>query len=103
MVLIRVTVKYNVSTFLWNMSNPQEFWNPRLQAKIFTLLRSDWEDPSSRWSSAEHSFAEQVCSGLSKSGASMVSWILHSRMEGHQFTFGNPSHMLKQVPSFLDC
>lgn len=41
MDLITVTVKYNVSTFLWNMANPQKFWNHKLQAGIFTVLISD--------------------------------------------------------------
>lgn len=40
MDLITFMVKYNVSTFLWNMTNPQEFWNPKLQAKFFIVLLS---------------------------------------------------------------
>lgn len=60
MDLITVTVKYNVSTFLWNMTNPQEFWNHKLQDKIFTLAASFrslfWGDPSTRWSNTEHFF-----------------------------------------------
>lgn len=72
------------------------------QDKIFTLaafLRSVfWGDPSTRWSNTEHSFAEQGYSGLSQ-----ASWILHLRLRGHLFTFGNPRHMLKQVPWLLDC
>lgn len=43
-------------------------------------------------------FAEQRFSGLSQ-----VSWILHLRSRGHLFTFGNPRHMLKQVPWLLAC
>lgn len=86
MDLITVTVKYNVSTFLWNMANPQEFWNHRLQAKIFTLLISDafWGGTQAQDEVVQSTFfAEQGCSELSKSGTSTVSWILRSRMKGH--------------------
>lgn len=88
--------------FLWNITNPQTFWNHKLQAKIFTLaayFRCYFlEGANRRWSNAEHSFVEQGCSGLSQ-----LSWILHLRLKGHLFTFGNPRHVLKQVPSLLDC
>lgn len=102
MDLITITVKYNVSTFLWNMANPKEFWNHELQAKIFMLLISDaflGENSSSRQSSAEHFFAHKSAVGFpSQVPVRSLAFLI----EGSPVHLWNPRHMLKQTPSLLD-